>query len=174
MTEIRRLVPADAAAYRALMLRLTGDDPASFTSTVAERAPLPLAWWAARLEDDPEADERVYGAVAEGRLAGVAGLRRQTRAKTRHKATLFGMGVLREHRRRGLARALVEAVVAGAEAMPGVCVLQLTVAETNAPARRLYEGGGFQAFGVEPRALRADDAFVGLVHMWRAVADGPP
>ena len=171
MTTIRRLTPTDAAAYRALMLRIYAEDPDTFTATVAEREPLPLAWWAARLDAAPEANERVFGAVVDGALAGVVGIRRQPRPKTRHKTTLFGMGVLREHRQQGVARALVEAVVAEAAAMPGVCVIQLTVAETNGPARRLYERCGFQTFGVEPLALHADGVFTGLVHMGREVAD---
>ncbi|MBS0426345.1 MAG: GNAT family N-acetyltransferase, partial [Proteobacteria bacterium] len=45
---VRRLAPADAPAYRALMLDAYARHPEAFTSTVAEREPLPLAWWEAR------------------------------------------------------------------------------------------------------------------------------
>jgi hypothetical protein len=47
---IRRLVPDDAQAYRALMLEAYERHPDAFTSTATERAALPLSWWEARLD----------------------------------------------------------------------------------------------------------------------------
>ncbi|MEM1116016.1 MAG: GNAT family N-acetyltransferase [Bacteroidota bacterium] len=166
---IRRLVPDHAARYRALMLAAYAEAGGAFTSTVAERETLPLAWWESRLSNDPEAVERVLGAFVDGDLVGVAGLRRARRLRTRHKATLFGMVVQPAHRGRGIGRALVEAVLGEAASEPGVLVVQLTVTEANAAARRLYEACGFAAFGTEPFAIRLGDGFASKVHLWRGV-----
>lgn len=173
-TTIRRLVPADAPAYRALMLEAYADPAGTFTATVAEREGLPLAWWEARLADAPEAVERVLGAFDGAALAGVVGLRLRQRPRTRHKATLFGLAVRPAHRGRGLGRRLVEAVLTEVASVPGLRVVQLTVTETNAPALRLYERCGFAAFGTEPMAVRVGDGYLGKVHMWRRVPPRRP
>lgn len=166
---IHRLGPRHAAAYRDFMLRAYAEAPQAFTATVSERAALPMAWWMARVAEQPDAPERVFGAFVDAGLTGVAGLRLAQRPRIRHKATLFGLAVLPASRGRGVGRALVEAVLAQARDAPGVQVVQLTVAATNARALRLYSACGFRAFGTEPMALRMDDGFVPLVHMWHAL-----
>ncbi|MEL6614756.1 MAG: GNAT family N-acetyltransferase [Bacteroidota bacterium] len=168
--DLRRLTPADAPAYRALALSGYAESPEAFTSTVREREPLPLAWWTERVSDAPEAASLVIGTWDADRLVGVAGLRFSTRERKRHIATLYGMFVAPEARGRGLGRRLVEAALEHLRQKPGVEVVQLTVREPNAGARRLYAVCGFEAFGVEPLAIRLGDGqFVATVHMWRRV-----
>ena len=167
--EIRRLTPADAPAYRALMLEGYAAEPEAFTATVDERKNVPLEWWIARVSDDPGASDVVFGAFARAELVGVAGFQPEQRPRTRHKATLIGMYVQPSARGRGVARALVEAVLSHARARPETRIMQLTVTESNTPARRLYELCGFRVFGTEPYALNLGDRFVAKVHMWRTV-----
>lgn len=164
---LRRLTAADAPAYRALMLDAYARHPEAFTSTVAERSAQPMAWWEQRVDST---DERVVGAFIANELAGAAGLSRETRERTRHKALLFGMYVPALHRCQGLGRALVQAVLAEAAAWHGVRVVQLTVTDGNNAAQRLYESCGFQVFGVEPMALCIDGRDFAKVHMWAPVA----
>ena len=173
--QVGRLTPAHAAEYRALMLRAYAEQPEAFTSTVAERERLPLELWVSRVSADPEPTELVFGAFVDQRLIGVAGLRRHRRERTEHKATLFGMFVRSGWTGRGVGRALVEVVLEHARASPGLLVVQLTVAETNARARHLYETCGFRPFGTEPFANRHGERFVSLVHMWCPVGnEGEP
>lgn len=166
---LRRLTPADAPAYRALMLQAYATAPDAFTATVAEREALPLGWWEARVSAAPDAAQLVVGAFDGGRLVGAAGLRFERRPRTRHKALLFGLTVDAGARGRGVARALTEAALEHARRSPETRVVQLRVMETNAPARRLYASLGFEAFGTEPLAVRMDDGFVAVVHMSREV-----
>jgi ribosomal protein S18 acetylase RimI-like enzyme len=163
---VRRLIPSDAATYRAMMLEGYERHPDAFTSSVAERSVLPIAWWEGRLKDDASADEMVFGAFQGGRLAGVAGLGFETREKARHKGTLFGMYVPEEFRGLGIGRALVNAVLAEARARDGAKVIQLSVTDGNRAAQSLYEHCGFVVFGVEPFAMREGSAFFSKVHMW--------
>ncbi len=155
-----------AAEYRALMLRAYAEEPVAFTSTVAERMPLPLAWWAARVAEHAQPTEMVFGALVEGRLVGVAGLRFSERERTRHKAFLYGLYVAPPSRGQGIARALVEAVLAQEGATPGTRIVQLGVMQPNAPALRLYASCGFRPFGTEPHAIRVGERFVSIIHMW--------
>jgi ribosomal protein S18 acetylase RimI-like enzyme len=163
---IRRLVPADASAYRSLMLVAYERHPDAFTSSVDERAVLPLAWWEARLAEGDDVDELVLGVFDDERLFGAAGLAFATRAKERHKARLFGMYVSPEARGQGAGRKLVDAVLDLARAYPGVRVVQLTVTDGNAAAQSLYERCGFASFGIEPCAVAVGDGYVAKMHMW--------
>ncbi len=160
-----RLTPERAAEYRELMLHAYADHPDAFTSSVAERGAMPLSWWGKRLAPDPEASERVYGAIVDGRLAGAVGLSFEPREKARHKALLFGMYVPQRSRNQGLGAMLVRAALEGARERPEVKLVQLTVTDVNHAARALYEKHGFVAFGTEPFAVAVDGAYVAKLHM---------
>jgi ribosomal protein S18 acetylase RimI-like enzyme len=164
--QVNRLMPVHVAEYRAFMLQAYANDPDAFTATVPERESLPLEWWTSRVSDHPDPTELVFGAFVGARLVGVAGLRFERRERTMHKASLFGMSVLRQFRGQGIARALVEAVLEQAQSTPGTRIVQLTVTQSNAPAIRLYESCGFRPFGTEPLAVKVGERFVSMVHMW--------
>src|SRR5258707_967762 len=108
---IRRVVPTEAPGYRALMLEAYESLPDAFTSSVSERAALPLSWWESRLAAGQESPEVVVGAFQNEELAGVAGLSFESREKIRHKATLFGMYVPSRFRGLGRGRQLVVAAL---------------------------------------------------------------
>lgn len=170
---IRRLLPADAESYRALMLEAYARHPDAFTSTVAEREALPLSWWRKRLDASASSDQVVFGAFDGEVLVGAAGLQFEAREKARHKADLFGMYVAASARGAGIGRQLVAALLDEAAARKGVKLVQLTVTEGNAAAQRLYERCGFKPFGVEPYAVALEGAYLSKVHMWCAVAALP-
>ena len=163
---IELLTTRNAAEYRSLMLDAYARHSDAFTSTVAERATHPIAWWEARMSEDTAASALVLGAFVEGRLVGAAGLSFDTREKARHKSTLFGMYVPAEMRGRGVGQLLVQSVLDHAQARQGVCVVQLTVTQGNVSAQRLYERCGFVEFGVEPFAVAVGAQYVSKVHMW--------
>jgi RimJ/RimL family protein N-acetyltransferase len=170
---VPRLTPSHATAYRALMLEAYELHPDAFTSTVAERADLPLSWWAARMADAPNANEAVFGAIVDNTLAGVAGIRFETRAKAAHKATLFGLYVPQRFRKLGFGRGLVDAILTHAKTRSNVLLVQLTVTAGNAPAQRLYESCGFVPFGNEPLAVRVGNTYLSRIHMWCSIRPPP-
>ena len=160
---IRRLGPADAAAYRALRLQGLRDHPDAFTSSYEEESAKPPAVTAGRIGADSA--DRVFGAFRGDTLCGVVGLGRETRAKARHKAVVFGMYVAPDHAGHGLGRALLAHAIGAARREPGLTQLVLTVTDTNAAAVRLYERAGFRSFGVEPQAIRVGDDYFAKNHM---------
>lgn len=162
--QIRPLQPDDAPAYRALMLEgyeLAAD---AFTTTAAERAAEPLAWWVQRI-GGPGQPGQGFGAFDDGRLVGSVAVEYATKAKTRHKALVVGMYVTPAARGQGAGRSLIQAAVDHARARAGVRLLTLTVTQGNESAVRLYESVGFTAFGVEPMAIFNGQAYLAKVHM---------
>jgi ribosomal protein S18 acetylase RimI-like enzyme len=158
---VRRLAPADAAAFRDLRLRALGEHPTAFTSSWHEDAALPLATSEARLAAGAVC---FWGAFdAGGALCGMVGLERLHRTKEQHKARVVAMYVAHEATRRGAGRALLAALIAHARA-EGLADLVLTVTEGN-DAARLYRAAGFQPFGIEPRAIRVEGDYLAKVHM---------
>lgn len=168
-TQIRRLAPDDAALHRTLMLEAYAGCPEAFTSSLAEREGLPLAWWAARMPDLPDPPELVCGAFAGPALLGAAGLSFEQRERTRHKATLFGLYVRPAARGQGLGRRLVEHLLQEARALGRIELVQLTVSAGNPDALALYGRCGFVPFGTEPMAVRLGDRYIDKVHLWRRV-----
>lgn len=160
--DIRRLQPADAAAYQHFRLRGLREHPEAFTSAYEEVLLQPLSTPEKRLASP---DEKVWGAFVEGALAGMIGLNHEKRLKNRHKATLVGMYVADEFSGRGMGRALVTAVLQEARRC-GVELIVLTVTEGNRPACALYTRAGFSSFGVEPDAIRVNGVSHGKQHMF--------
>ncbi|MDB5943869.1 MAG: family N-acetyltransferase [Ramlibacter sp.] len=164
--DIRRIVPSDAPAFRALRLRALREHPQAFTSSHEEDEQIALAATEERLQDD--GGTRFWGAF-DSELRGMAGLQREQRAKNRHKATVVGMYVAPEAAGRGIGAALVERLVAAARTS-GVAMLVLTVTDGNRAATRLYERAGFRSFGVEPDAIRVGGRSFAKRHMYLELA----
>lgn len=171
---VRRLTVQDAGAYRALMLQAYRLHPEAFTSSLAERACLPASWWESRTCDDPSASQVVFGACVERALVGAVGVSFESREKTRHKATLFGLYVTEGFRMLGMGRNLVDAVLEHARTRPETMLVQLSVTAGNQRAQRLYAACGFAPFGTEPMAVRVGDGFAAKVHMWCTLHPPPP
>lgn len=160
--QIRRLTSEDAPQYRALRLRSFREHPEAFTTSWEELERQPLADTVKRLAT---ADMKWWGAFEGETLAGYVGLDRETRAKSRHKATLVGMYVAPEFAGRGIARALVDVLLAEARA-DGIELIALTVTHGNAKAAQLYERCGFRSFGIEPHAIKVDGRPYAKNHMY--------
>lgn len=167
---IRALASSDAAAYRALMLQAYDTYPQAFTSSVAERAALPLSWWEKRL-DNPL--DRVLGGFSGEQLTGIVGLAYEPREKARHKVTLFGMYVAQACQQRGWGRQLVHAALDEARGQPAVKLIQLTVTAGNDAALALYRRCGFVQYGLEPLAVRVGLEYFDKIHMWRELKGSP-
>ncbi|WP_223458255.1 MULTISPECIES: GNAT family N-acetyltransferase [unclassified Pseudomonas] len=161
---IERLDVSHALDYRALMLEAYDLHPQAFTSSVRERAVMPLSWWESRLSGKLDV---VLGAFEEGRLAGIVGLAFEPREKALHKVTLFGMYVSPTVRQRGLGYLLVQAALAEAQSHAGLRLIQLTVTAGNDAAFNLYQRCGFVQFGLEPMAVRVGEDYFDKIHMWR-------
>lgn len=87
------------------------------------------------------------------------------------EAELLSIGVAPEWRRRGLARRLIDEVLARA-ASRGVRSIFLEVAEDNHGAQALYAGYGFEPIGRRKDYYRRPEGAVAAVTMRRPVRSG--
>ena len=149
---IRRLGPEDVADYRRIRLSALATSPNAFGSTYAAEAARPGADHAERVTTSV-----IFGAYVDGDIVGMLGCRRHDGARETHKAFLWGFYVEPDHRRAGIASALIGAAL---DAMrPIVEQILLTVVSTNRPAVALYESFGFRPYGIEPRALKTAGSY---------------
>ena len=135
---IRRIVEADWPRARELRLRALQDTPDAFAATYAEELAMSDAQWQARARSNAAGrDTAGFFALDGEREIGVAvGVRKLPAVE------LNAMWVAPEARRRGAARALVEAVAAWALEI-GASELLLEVTQTSRAAQALYRELGF-------------------------------
>ncbi|WP_412552427.1 N-acetyltransferase family protein [Shimia sp. MIT1388] len=147
---IRALTPGDLDAYRGLWWHGLSADPSAFLLTAAEAVATPDSALVAKLSAG-----EVIGAFDGETLVGFVALRRGGPSRMRHMADLGPLYVHPSARRRGLARALLDAAVAAALEM-GVLQLELCVDNQNLGAQALYQACGFQQIGLRPRSVIVD------------------
>ena len=137
---VLRLVVDDWQAYRAIRLAMLQESPSAFGSTHAEAAGYDEQLWRQRLVDNVVLLARVGHVPAGSVVSSEYG------TTDPGDCALYGMWVDPDHRRAGVATALVDAVVALARAA-GKRRVVLHVVVDNTAAKELYERKGFAATG---------------------------
>ena len=155
---IRPLGPDDAGAFLALRIEALENAPGAFASSADDERRLSRDQVEARLRD-PSGDRLVLGAW-EGGLVGMVGLARERGAKLRHRATLWGLYVQPDARRKGWAQRLVGELLDRARDMRGLEQVELGVSVDNGPALALYSSLGFQKMGCELRAIKLGENYI--------------
>lgn len=152
-------------AFRALRREALEREPQAFAESVAEHQATKPETFAARLRASSNLTTLVLGAFVDGRLAGSAGFARSERAKTRHKALIWGVYVTADQRGKGTSRALLTELIRLARQTEGLEQLNLTVNSSQAAAKRLYLSLGFETFGCERASLKVDGVDIDQDHM---------
>jgi cyclohexyl-isocyanide hydratase len=146
---VQEIHSSDIAAYKEFLLKGLVEDEANFRISPDDEknAPFPTL---------DTADSFTLGAFADQRLAGIVSFQREgrDRQKLRHKGLLFRMYVHPQFRGKGIARALIEALLRRVAMLGDVEQINLTVVANNPVAKKLYEQFGFVSFAVERNALK--------------------
>lgn len=148
---VDRFLPHEWRTYRDLRLRALAESPDAFGSTFEWESVRPDPEWARRLEAGARSptDLPLVARVGEEAVGLAWGRIRDTELDVAH---LFQVWVAPEHRGRGIARMLLDVVVAWAREA-GACHVALDVTCGDSSAMRLYTQAGFRPSG-DPQPLR--------------------
>ena len=155
---VRALVQSDLPAYKALREHALAHHEEAFTSDAATESLRTAESYRARLGGAP-GEGFTLGAFRGDRLVGAISLERDPRSKVRHLGHVIGTMVHADEMRRGIGRALLDALVERAAADADLHQLTLSVTAGNAAAVRLYEQAGFTRYGTLSRAIRVAGRF---------------
>lgn len=151
--EVRRVRPSDVAAVREVRLAALLDTPSAFASTHEREAAFTDDEWNFRTRRASAGpDSSTFLAWDGGAPVGIiGGFRFEPGAPV---VDLVSMWTAPSHRRSGVGRLLVSAVVEWATDN-GASAVELWVTRGNEPAQRLYESLGFAVTG-EHQPLPSD------------------
>ena len=145
MVEIRPLTPADWPAVE----RIYAEGIATGNATFETEPPTWEEFDAGRL-----AENRLV-AVEDGEVVGWAALSPTSRRECYAGVAEHSVYVTESARGRGTGRALMEALIEGAETS-GIWTIQTSIFPENAASLALHEGVGFRVVGRRERIARLD------------------
>jgi ribosomal protein S18 acetylase RimI-like enzyme len=147
---VRRFTSTEAGIWRSIRIDALRDAPEAFGQTAEHAEQQPLS----DFESTVSGPFPPFAAFDGDKVIGTAGFYILGGPKMSHRGVLWGMYVPPAHRRRGVGRKLVTAIIDHACGL--VDQIHLHVVTANAAAYGFYRSMGFVTYGVEPRALRHD------------------
>jgi len=140
MITIEPVSPMNAMLFKDVRLRALRDTPTAFSSTYAQEAKFTDPDWVKRAAQWSSGQSVGYLAIDAGSPCGLAsGMVDHDDASCAH---LYSMWVAPTHRRLGIGRVLVEAILAWARAQ-NAKTIQLLVTSNNDRAIEFYQRLGF-------------------------------
>lgn len=160
---IRQLILEDIDAFFNLRLESLKNSPTSFLSSYEDEKKLGPEFYLNILKRN-QIDNVIFGAYFQDKLIGIIGIYQSNYNRMKHKATLWGTYVNPENRKIGIAKKLMETVIAHAREKMKCVLINLCVGSDNNSAKRLYESFGKKC-GTEPNSILIADKFYDEDHM---------
>ena len=159
---IRLLQAEDVSAFRRLRLEGAKEFSGAFDPTYEEEEQQSLEMTIQRILPKGNPPEQfVLGAfLSEDELVGIAGFTRESMAKKRHKAWIWGVYVSPVVRGQKIGKALLLELLERAKDLKGLEQIQLNVTTASSAAHALYHSLGFQEYGKERRALKDNGIYL--------------
>jgi ribosomal protein S18 acetylase RimI-like enzyme len=164
--QVRVLTENDARVFWDLRLRALQEDLKAFEMSFEDAVKTPIEDIVQRFQDRWNSPANfLLGAFIGDRLVGMVGFYQEQAEKLKHKGVIWGMYVAPEARRQGVGKALLSECIARAKSLPGLEQINLSVITEQVPAHSLYVAVGFEAYGLEQRALKLGDRYLDEEHM---------
>lgn len=162
---IRKLEPRDAIAFASLRLDATKANPECFCSSINELQKTTVDYFAKEIEQRHQlTNNLVIGYFQQNKLVGTIGVEQLHGDLRKHKSRIWGLMVLPECRRQGVARALCETAIDQAKAF-GADKLGLELTGEAVAALQLYRSLGFRIETIEPMALKLEGRYMDEIRM---------
>lgn len=170
---IRVFSANEVAAWRTIRLEALRNAPEAFGQTLEHAETQAMQ----HFEQTVSGSFPPFAAFEDNTPVDTAGFYILNGPKMSHRGVLWGMYVSPSHRRFGIGRKLISAIIGHARGR--VDQIHLHVVTTNTAAYNLYRRMGFVAYGIEPRALRYggcdyDEAMMVLSLDQLDLGDAPP
>jgi len=150
----RSLCDTDARSVRNLRLSVLRSDPGTFSITFDQENAVPIEQVEGMLRSCVEGEDCAAWGAFHGGLVGMVGVNRMPGQLQRHKARIWGMYVMRTHRRRGVGQALLVHALDFAKSIKEVEKICIEVTSAARDAIRLYQCVGFEIASPENNALK--------------------
>ena len=161
---LRNIERDESDLYWPLRLEALQTHPEAFGASYELSSQLSMSEVKERIHNEP--DDYILGAYTpDGKLAGMMGFKREYGLKLRHKGFIWGVYVSPAHRGNGVASRLLSEILERGKHLENLKQINLSVVTTNASAKRLYEGHGFEAYGIERNALEVGGQGYDEAHM---------
>ncbi len=148
------LSPTRWKEFKALRIRALKQEPLAFGANEDEAAALSDAQWENPLKESREGKkQRILFAEHNGVLVGMIGVYFEPLAKLQHVGIINQVYVEPKFRGQGIAKLLLQSIIAFALARPGTKKLKLTVQAGQVAAIGLYERLGFKVVGTLQKEL---------------------
>ncbi|MEZ4819091.1 MAG: GNAT family N-acetyltransferase [Bdellovibrionota bacterium] len=151
-----------------LRLAALKDAPAAFLETVDEAKQFGFEPYLQRLIEGGK-DNVLFGCWNREKIVGSVGVVKNTRKKLSHSAFIWGVYIMPDDRRKGIARMLMNQAIIYAKETMKVRVIHLSVAESQIAATQLYVSLGFEIWGRQPNAICVGDLVYHELHMSKQI-----
>ncbi|GAA0342933.1 GNAT family N-acetyltransferase [Bacillus carboniphilus] len=148
---VRLLGPQDAEDYRKVRLEALRQHPDAFAVSYEEEEVRPVSIYEERFQSN---ENYTFGAFDGDELIGTVTLLKERYRKLKHRANIVAMYVQSPHRSKGVGKKLMTAAIKQAKSEPDIEQVYLTVVQSNASAKKLYQSLGFTTFGIDSKALK--------------------
>lgn len=175
---IRDVVADDAMAIEQLRAHVYQTDPRTFSAPVeppttrsVEFLSGVLASYADRTDglilgafEPHDSSVRTF-AERDRELVGMVGCERMAAPYERHRARVWGLYIRQDHRRCGVATALLQRALRFVQRLDGIERIELETTSASVAAIGLYETLGFTTLLVDSTAMKTPEGYLGGVRM---------
>jgi GNAT superfamily N-acetyltransferase len=163
--QIRRIQPADAMALKQIRLQALVQEPLAFAMSASQATQWSDDQWAQLASRNSDGVPTIMLAQVGTELVGMVGCHIDASPKMAHCGMVWGMYVAQTHRKQGIARQLLQAVIDhGRE--HHLQMLKLSVTTTQTSALHGYLRAGFVQYAHEPALLCVDRVPIDAFHLY--------
>ena len=163
--QIRRIQPADAMALKQLRLQALTQEPLAFAMDVTQAAEWSDVQWAQMASRNSAGVQSIVLAAVADALVGMVGCHCDASPKMARCGMVWGVYVAQTHRKQGIARQLLQAVIDHGRTQR-FTMLKLSVTTTQTSALKSYLIAGFAQYAHEPALLSVDGHEIDAFHLY--------